>query len=424
MSNSGAWGPTPEGVDLSEDQNTHIIGSVVAIMVIGIASVVLRMFTRLMHTGHGLAADDYMILFAAVRFSLNLIMGIGTAVCCLISVPWGGGKHLWSVTHGEFTKLYQTTYAFVIVYITCISATKISILLFYRRIFGKGLVWHVVFALACAHWAEVTITWLAGCRPIDYYWRQYTDPTAKGTCIDAPLFYFCNGIIGLVIDVAILLVPLPTSTCDREDSSFEEEADPIFFLVPRSSHASHTVWKLNLPTTKKIFVGGILLLGGFVCVASAVRIVMMDQLVKSADFTWAMSKVFIWSCCEPWVGILCACLPTYAPLVRQLWRRGGSSYADMPDDRRYASNRGRAMGHSIKIKSSRRRGLGDETFAAGDDDELELTVDISTAQKQAPPTSSSSRSSSKTKVDDKSSSGGLYLNEIVVRKDFSWTSSS
>ena len=145
-------------------------------------------------------------------------MGIGTAVCCLISVQWGGGKHLWVVTPSEFTKLYQTTYAFVIIYITCISATKISILLFYRRIFGTGIVWALVFGLTIAHWAEVTITWLAGCRPIDYYWRQYTDPTATGSCIDAPLFYFCNGIIGLVIDVAILLVPTPTS--ERPPSSF------------------------------------------------------------------------------------------------------------------------------------------------------------------------------------------------------------
>jgi len=138
-------------------------------------------------------------------------MGVGTAVCCLLSVSWGGGKHLWVVTVDEFTKLYQTTYAFVIVYITCISATKVSILLFYRRIFGTNAVWYVVLGLTCAHWAEVTITWLAGCQPTEYYWKQYTDPAATGKCIDAPLFYFVNGIIGLVIDVAILLVPTPTS---------------------------------------------------------------------------------------------------------------------------------------------------------------------------------------------------------------------
>ncbi|KAL2130879.1 hypothetical protein VTI74DRAFT_5833 [Chaetomium olivicolor] len=204
MAASGAWGPAPPGVNLSEDQNADIIGSVVAIMIIGLSAVILRIFTRLSHSGPGLAEDDYVIIFAA-------ILGIGTAICCLISVPWGGGKHLWVVTFDEFTKLYQTTYAFVIVYITCISATKTSILLFYRRVFGTGIIWSIVFALTICHWLEVTITWLSGCRPVDYYWKQYTDPNAVGRCIDASLFYFINGIIGLFVDISILLVPIPSS---------------------------------------------------------------------------------------------------------------------------------------------------------------------------------------------------------------------
>ncbi len=164
--------------------------------------------------------------------SSTKILGIGTAVCCLVSVPWGGGKHLWVVTFDEFTKLYQTTYAFVIVYIACITTTKTSILLFYRRVFGTGIVWSIVFTLTICHGLEVSITWLSGCRPVDYYWKQYTDPDAVGTCIDAPLFYFINGIIGLFIDVSILLVPVPT------------------------------ILKLKMPRAKKLFIGGILLLGG------------------------------------------------------------------------------------------------------------------------------------------------------------------
>ncbi|KAK0658489.1 hypothetical protein QBC41DRAFT_331976 [Cercophora samala] len=387
MSNSGAWGEAPPGVDLAENQNGDIIGSVVGIMVLGLSSVVLRLFTRLMNKGPGLAADDYVILFAAV-------MGIGTAVCCLISVPWGGGKHLWVVTHEEFTKLYQTTYAFVIVYITCISATKVSILLFYRRVFGTNVIWYIVFGFTWAHWAEVTITWLAGCRPINYYWLQYTDPTATGSCIDAPLFYFCNGIIGLVIDVAILLVPIPT------------------------------IWKLNMPTTKKVFVGGILLLGGFVCVASAIRIVMMDQLVKSPDFTWAMSKVFIWSCCEPFIGIVCACLPTYAPLVRRWWRGELSGYPDTP--KVYMSDKPSPSKVGYKMSGRKHHGVLDTTLRG--DDEIELTVDISGEPGHHLPghqREGDSRDSSKTCVNGKSSPPeNSYGNEIMVRKDFSWSSSA
>ncbi|GAB1316970.1 Rhodopsin domain-containing protein [Madurella fahalii] len=375
MSNSGVWGDAPPGVNLAEHQNGDIIGSVVGIMVLGIAAVVLRMFTRLMKTGPGLAIDDYVIVFAAV-------MGVGTAVCCLISVRWGGGKHLWVVTVDEFTKLYQTTYAFVIVYITCISATKISILLFYRRIFGTNAVWYIVFALTCAHWAEVTITWLAGCRPISYYWRQYTDPTATGTCIDAPLFYFCNGVIGLVIDVAILLVPTPT------------------------------IWNLRLPTTKKVFIGGILLLGGFVCIASAVRIVMMDQLVKSPDFTWAMSKVFVWSCCEPFIGIVCACLPTYAPLVRRLWRRDGYSNSNSDAPEMYVSEKS-----NIPKRTNWSTSSWKPRMLLRGEDEIELTVNASvTAVGEKRPKSGDLSHQKKDTPDS-------FPHEIMVTKDFFWSSS-
>ncbi|KAK4120433.1 hypothetical protein N657DRAFT_579513 [Parathielavia appendiculata] len=408
MSNSGVWGDVPPGVDLAEDQNEAIIGSVIAIMVIGLAAVILRLFTRLMKAGPGLAVDDYVIMFAAV-------MGIGTAVCCLISVPYGGGKHLWVVTADEFTKLYQTTYAFVIVYITCISATKVSILLFYRRIFGTGVIWYIVFGLACAHWAEVTITWLAGCRPISYYWRQYTDPTATGTCIDAPLFYFCNGVIGLVIDVAILLVPIPTSNLEPALANHQKDLywrDPshrrFVRLQPRLFPLSLS---LDIPGVQRLINdwSGIY----SVCVASAVRIVMMDQLVKSPDFTWSMAKVFIWSCCEPFIGIVCACLPTYAPLVRRLWRRhDGHTNSNTPE--MYASEKSKTAKRPNWSTSSWKH----RTVLRGED-ELELTVNTAIGTGSAEEKKSKLGGLSDWKKGDSE----LDPNEIRVTRDFYWSDS-
>jgi hypothetical protein len=134
---------------------------------------------------------------------------------------------------------------------------------------------------------------------------------------------------------------------------------------------------------------------------------MMDQLVKSPDFTWAMSKVFIWSCCEPFVGIVCACLPTYAPLVRIFWRKAGSSY----------ENYGSASGHLDK-----RRGMVSTATRGGDveaefrgDDEIELTVEAAETDQQ--PASSSSSATAKTATREQPVG-------IMVRKDFSWESSS
>lgn len=145
---------------------------------------------------------------------------------------------------------------------------------------------------------------------------------------------------------------------------------------------------------------------------------MMNQLVKSPDFTWAMSKVFIWSCCEPFIGIVCACLPTYAPLVRKWWtashsRRDNSYKISEPKGNSNGmSGKPQVLGGSgyISDKPSRRewsRGLhsmGDTTLRG--DDEIELTVDIS------------GREISRGKESPDGMVG--YKNEIMVRKDFSW----
>ncbi|EEU38096.1 uncharacterized protein NECHADRAFT_84327 [Fusarium vanettenii 77-13-4] len=335
MSASGAWGPAPPGVDLSESQDREILTSVITIMVIGITAVILRLAARLKSRAR-LGLDDYCVL-AALTFA------IGTAILCIISVPYGGGKHLWVVTSDEFTTLWKMTYAFVLIYATCVSLTKASILLYYRRIFGANWAHHICMGLVVGYWVSITIAWFSGCRPVTYFWEQFTKPTAKGYCMNTSLFYFINGICAMLIDVAILIVPMPT------------------------------LYKLQMPLRQKIAVGGILLLGAFVCVASIIRIIAMDKLVKADDFTWRMAQVFIWSCCEPFVGIVCACLPTYGPFLRRFWRKIGTSD-------RYVSGTSSNNLHNTNIERNKARMQwkqlhGDDVQLRGDD-EMELTTDI------------------------------------------------
>ncbi|KAG9254010.1 uncharacterized protein F5Z01DRAFT_655719 [Emericellopsis atlantica] len=282
MSASGDWGPTPKGMDLTENQTMSILVTVITIMALGILSVILRLVARL-KSGNSLAVDDYTIVLA-------LIFAIGTAVLCFTSIQEGGGKHLWIITFEEFTRLWQMAYAFVLIYATCVTLTKASILLFYRRLFGINLAWKINMALVLGYWVAIIIAWLSGCRPASYFWEQFTKPDAQGSCIDTSLFYFVNGICAMLIDILILLVPIPT------------------------------IIKLRMRRSQKVAVSGILLLGAFVCIASILRIVSMDHLVNAEDFTWAMGQVFIWSCCEPFIGIVCACLPTYGPLFRKWWQ--------------------------------------------------------------------------------------------------------
>lgn len=130
-----------------------------------------------------------------------------------MSIPYGGGKHLWTLTFEQFTTLWKMTYAFVLIYATCVSCTKISILLFYRRVFGTNWAHNVCMFLAVGYWVAIIIAWFSGCRPASYFWEQFTKAgQVEGYCMDTSLFYFINGICAMLIDVAILCVPIPTST--------------------------------------------------------------------------------------------------------------------------------------------------------------------------------------------------------------------
>jgi len=80
MSNSGVFGPTPEGVDLSETQNVAVSSAVISLMVIATIFVLLRVAARAMQKGvtMALAVDDYCI-------AVGLLFAHGTAVCSLVS---------------------------------------------------------------------------------------------------------------------------------------------------------------------------------------------------------------------------------------------------------------------------------------------------------------------------------------------------
>ncbi|KAK2765873.1 hypothetical protein FQN53_006771 [Emmonsiellopsis sp. PD_33] len=257
------FGPPPPGLDLTENHTPSNNAIVIAMFVLATVSVVLRFIARTRVQNVQLKADDWLIAAALVSSSCNLASTI-------IGGYHGLGKHVWSVPIPEVVTVSKLLFIYVLVYVACILLIKLSILMFYRRIFGTN--WTI---------------------PPSYYWTQYENP-AGGVCVfDLYPFYIGNAAVNVVTDGLILMVPIPL------------------------------VWKLQMRTTKKLMVSGLFLLGGLflvsnsVCVASIIRIHYMTYLSKSPDFTWIMGDVFIWSSVEPSIGIVCACLPTLQPLLHR-----------------------------------------------------------------------------------------------------------
>ncbi|KAL2003541.1 hypothetical protein VTN02DRAFT_3431 [Thermoascus thermophilus] len=371
MSASGDFGPAPPGVDLSQNQDANILGAVITLMIIGVVAVVLRVLARMKTKDVNFALDDYLI-FVALFFSCC------TGICCFISLPHGLGRHMAVLHKDEFIKLWKILFAYVIIYATAVTCIKSSIVLFYRRVFNLHYSLFFAMFFVLGYWITVFVAILSGCRPLSYFWQQYTDPEVGGFCIDIPLFFYGNGIAAMLIDVIILCVPIPI------------------------------VLGLQMPTSQKLAVIGILLLGSFVCVAGIVRIIMLHRITVGTDPTWTMAAVFVWSCVEPFIGIVCACLPTFAPFFRRWWSNVRTGKLSNSDSSR--SKIGRESGSRLEWGRNKN---ADYSNLGPHGDEVQLTNEIT-----GPATSM------RTKESDEELSVGMNGITVSQDVDITWSHSA
>ncbi|ORY08593.1 hypothetical protein BCR34DRAFT_569681 [Clohesyomyces aquaticus] len=104
-------------------------------------------------------------------------------------------------------------------------AIKISILHLYLTIFDlvtltRRLCWAIIVIVVVCH-LGVIVESLLVCRPISYLWN-IVYPGAKGKCVGGKMASFIPGLVGLLLDCVVFVLPLPV------------------------------LWKLRMPTRKKI----------------------------------------------------------------------------------------------------------------------------------------------------------------------------
>lgn len=128
--------------------------------------------------------------------------------------------------------IVQGIFSYEIFYIICIATVKLSILLFYRRIFPVRAARIVIYGVLGVIFVW-TITALNivifQCRPVRYFWDRASIP---GMCMDEISAIIGISIPNIVTDFILLFIPLPL------------------------------VWRLRIPRTQKLAVTGAFLLGG------------------------------------------------------------------------------------------------------------------------------------------------------------------
>ncbi|KAI9804430.1 MAG: hypothetical protein M1825_001329 [Sarcosagium campestre] len=258
---------TGEHIDSEYGANAVKVSGIVC----GIATIIVgaRFVSRkIQHLG--LAADDYTIFFALVLF------------------------------------------AYEIIYVLNLGIVKMSILLFYRRVFAIEARTRMILY----SWMGIVIIWdisfllcmILQCNPTSYFWNRVLQGPGSCTKHVVPL-YAVQSAINIVTDLIIYIFPMPI------------------------------IWKLNMSTSRKVGLIGVFIAGGVVCAMSIVRAATITDIL-SDDFTYTNVRAAIWASLEQGMMIITACLPMLWGMFGKLGRRwlGTKTISSRPSFRDYTSS--------------------------------------------------------------------------------------
>lgn len=120
------------------------------------------------------------------------------------------------VSHSSYngsglTKRQQLYFWDELVYLAVLPVTKISILLFYLKIFPKRevkiAIW-VLIGFNLAYLVVFEIISIFQCRPIAGAWLAW-DGTFEATCNDINMQGWMAAALNLVLDLSVIILPLP-----------------------------------------------------------------------------------------------------------------------------------------------------------------------------------------------------------------------
>ncbi|KAI0398286.1 hypothetical protein F5Y17DRAFT_411758 [Xylariaceae sp. FL0594] len=200
-----------------------------------------------------------------------------------------GGQHGWDITANQ---LHEGLYWFNVaaaVYGVCIGITKISILILYRRVFSPhrssrfDIAIVTMIVILAGFYIAITLAKIFECNPREKIWN----PSVPGTCLEIKNILNASGGFNAATDHLILLLPI------------------------------HAVRKLQMPTSKRVFVVLAFTFGLSGPIFATVGFVVRLQRAGNADTTWNQPDILLWGAGEVATANLCVCFPELAVLFRR-----------------------------------------------------------------------------------------------------------
>ncbi|CZT11694.1 uncharacterized protein RCO7_08696 [Rhynchosporium graminicola] len=251
------------------------------------ALVALRLASKII-VKKKLSPEDYIVCLAQCLSIVSNTFAIRMSIL-------GFGKHLYSQKAGAMKAIFFRFYIGENIYVAVLGLVKISILVFYLRVFQlqtsfRIAVWMTIVFVALGT-SFISFLTIFQCAPIAFFW----DLDLKGKCLNINALAYANSGLSIVQDLVIVLLPI------------------------------RVVWQLNMEGRKKLSVAFMFALGGFGCIVSMIRLQSLLVFGKTVDPSWDYVAVTIWTVLELAVAIICSCLPALRTLIIHIYPRFATS---------------------------------------------------------------------------------------------------
>ncbi|KAI9675950.1 MAG: hypothetical protein M1829_003188 [Trizodia sp. TS-e1964] len=300
----------PTGVKSNfDDPENHIVQMHVAgitLLTITLIFVLMRMFTRI-YIMRTFGWDDGFCVVSALLVIMVVIASLNLS-------KLGVGVHLWDLAVGQWDRqgfiavstqhpdrnlpaeqvklmLWQWNNVAYIGFMAAMGFIKISVLLFYNRIFNVGsyfkyCLWATMFfVVGSLIGGELSLFF--GCQPISHRF----DANYPRVCFNLIAHIDAVSYLDIIADFILVALPVPM------------------------------LLKLKLGKRDKAALMTIFTTGLFVCAVGIARVIVIDSTRDSADSTYA-NEGSLWSDIECCVALICCCAPTLKPLMRYMLPNG------------------------------------------------------------------------------------------------------
>ncbi|QSZ32616.1 hypothetical protein DSL72_002195 [Monilinia vaccinii-corymbosi] len=343
-----------------------------------------------------------------------MLVGIPSAIINVEGLTRNGlGKDIWTLSFENISRMIRFFYVSELLYFAQISFVKISILLFFLRLFPERKIrWTIWGTIIMNVVILILFDLLAAfsCRPISFYWKGW-DGEHVGRCLNINALAFTSAGASIVMDFWILMLPLTQ------------------------------LYDLNLHWKRKVGVVAMLSIGIVVTVVSILRLRSLVHFSNTKNPTWDYIQVGYWSTIEICTSIICSCMPALRLLlVRVFPRLSGTSsnpsdtwrsFGDDPSKRissvpnvhsrdsyarrdSYAGPAGITMHKTFEVVSTH-RGMG-----SAEEDGTELVTRPGTNGLEQKPSHDISSAHATSDLGQKSSAWSLSEGELVSPRCPSW----